>query len=804
MNRTSSYLRYLIERGAYDRYGPLWSTPERLSRIDHEFTVISDLGFEGYFIILADIVQYCRDNQIPYGPGRGSVGGSFIAYLVGITEVDSLEWELIFERFLTHDRIGFPDVDLDFSQERRQEVIDYIRATYERDDNVVLQVAAFARSGGRSVIDHMLSAHHEDPDAGAVAAILKKCLPPGNITGGTKQSRELAWWLEEGHGDRVKFREVATKSGWLDSMLKLDGMYTHLARHAAGVVILHSSDQAVMPTTSADGDTPLTGYDMYDLDRLGYLKIDVLGLRTLDVVSEAHRFSGGSGGTNDLMKIWSEHRDDPEPYELLQNAESLGIFQMETAGYRRTLKSFQPNCFEHVVQLNALYRPGALDYTDEDTGLNMVDTFIERRHGRDPVLYRDRRLEPILSNTHGVILYQEQAMRVATDLAGFSAEDADKLRKAIGKKKIDQMDKLKTRFMEGCASNGVSVEDATAVWDNIAAAARYSWNKSHAVAYAIITWFTIWFKYSEPAAFYAALFNSYDDDKDRMSGALGEARQKVEIGPPDINIAESEFKVREGTVVFGLNGIRGLGEANRALIAEERLIPFGSYSDFCLRLPSIPISIKLALVRCGAFDQLEDRKWLLSYCDKTGNSDKKWTVAEHINHNRTLKTPRPVPDDLTPPEDSELASGEYGSIGFYIKYSPFGDVEHALKRTRNCWGGEVQQVTKKKDKNGNDMAMFTLLEPEMTRKRVVVFSSVWNRVARYVEAGSHVLLDGKLDGDSILLNRVWQPEDLRHFTKATITDKAGATSVEKLPSAPNDKAETVAALERSGYKLLLT
>ncbi len=805
VSRTSDYLRFLIEVGAHERYGPEWNTPERRERIDHEYGVITDLGFEGYFIILADIIKFCRSSDLPYGPGRGSVGGSLVAYLLGITEVDPLEWDLMFERFLTDDRIGFPDVDLDFSQERRQEVIDYIRDTYERDDNVVLQVAAFARSGGRSVIDHMYSARSQtDPDAGATAAILKKCLPPGNITGGTKQARELAWWLENGHGDRRQFREVAETAGWLDDMLKLDGMYTHLARHAAGVVILHKSDKALMPTTSADGETQLTGYDMYDLDRLGYLKIDVLGLRTLDVISEAHRLSGGSGGTSDLMKIWREHKDDPEPYELLQQAESLGIFQMETAGYRRTLKSFQPNCFDHIVQLNALYRPGALDYTDPETGLNMVETFIERRHGRDVATFKDPRLEPILGDTHGVILYQEQAMKIAVALAGFSAKDADRLRKAIGKKKKDQMAKLMTQFIEGCVANGVSEKSAKEIWENIAAAARYSWNKSHAVEYGIITWFTLWFKYHEPAAFYAALLNSYDSDKDRMSEALGEARQRVEIQPPDVNVAASEFTVKDGRIVFGLNGIRGLGEANRQQIVEERLIPFGSFNDFCMRLPSLPISIKLSLIRCGAFDQLDDRKTLLSVCDKAGNSEKRWTVAEHVNHNRNLKTPRPIPEELEPPSTTELAEGEFSSIGFYIKYSPFADVEHALRRTSACWGGEIASVNKKKDKNGNEMAMFTLLEPAMTRKRVVVFSSVWGRVQRYVAKGNHVLLDGKLDGDTILLNRIWEPEDLRHFTKAVITDTSGDTTVEKLPSSQNEKAEVVAGLERSGYTLNLT
>lgn len=490
-NRTELYLRYLVAVGMIDRYGPGWETTERTERLRHELSVIEENGFSAAFIMLADVLDFCRRERIPSGPGRGSVGGSYVAYAVGIHEVDSLEWGLLFERFLNPARVSFPDVDIDVSQAHRARVVRHIIDTHQQKGQAVLQVGAFVRAGARAVIDLVLAARAQsDPDAAyAVATTLKRCLPEtGNVTGGVKVARELSWWIENGHGDKEGFQNVAREAGWLEDLLLLDGMFTHLGRHAAGVVILGERDLANLPLLSIrdqDGESvPVTGYDMYALDDLGYLKWDVLGLRTLDVLAEAHRFAGGSGETRDLLALWRAHRDDPDVHALLSDADTVGIFQMETDGYRRTLRAFQPTTFTDIVHLNALYRPGALGFREQlpdgSEGRNMVEMFIDRRHGREAIDYSDPRLQPILESTNGVLLFQEQTMRIARELAGFSLAQADQLRKAIGKKRPEEMAALMPLWQAGTADLDPAVRDA--IWRNIEASARYSWNQSHCLA----------------------------------------------------------------------------------------------------------------------------------------------------------------------------------------------------------------------------------------------------------------------------------------------------------------------------------
>ncbi len=834
--RIRLYLRYLIHKGGINRYGWGWETPERLERIETELEVIEEFNFSSYFIMLAEILDFCRREQIPYGPGRGSVGGSFVCYLVGIHEIDSIEFELSFERFLNRDRISYPDVDIDVSQRDRPRVIEFIQERMGRDGNTVLQVAAFARAGGRRTIDNMLSALGQtDPSAGATAENLKKCLPKGgNITGGTKQARELAWWLENGHGDKKRFREIAEQAGWLDTMLMIDGMFTNLAKHAAGVVILNPEDLKRLPMCSTDGEAMMTGFDMYALDALEYLKWDILGLRTMDIVSDANKFDGGNGTTPELMDIWREHRDDPEPYELLSEGDTFGIFQFDTPGFRKTVRDFKPTCFDHLVQLTALYRPGMLDYQRPEDGKNMVEVYIERRHGREVVTYPDPDLKPVLESTYGIMLYQEQLMKTAQVIAGFTGPEADTLRKAVGKKLKSVLDELKPKFYEGARARGKQEAVIEQIWLNIEAAARYSWNKSHAAFYGAITWFSAWYK-TKPPCFYPALFNSFDKDKDpeKLANGIAEARQRTEIIPPDVNVAEGGF-LRDGdSIVFGFNGISGMGEKTRDMVLTERLIggPFQDFEDLCMRLPSLSVSIKLALIRCGAFDRIDSREKLLAETQKPGNGKKCaqcegtghyipdgieiecekcegkgaipviWTVAQHINHNRNLKTPRPVPPvwELKPPTATSIAQGELDTMGFYISATPLEAVGKALARCPkgNTWGGEIASVRTKNDRRGREMAFFTILTPALTKERITMFSSVYDRYGGMLEKGRQVLLRGREDGGSILCDAVWDPNDVRHFKKAKIERGSNKETVDV------ENTKQILELERAGYTVKL-
>lgn len=846
--RTEQYLQYLVERGATRRYGPLWAVddPRRSARIDHELEVINELGFASFFLILYDVMEFCRRAEIPYGPGRGSVGGCYIAYLLGIHEVDSIEYELTFARFLTRNRVGLPDVDIDFSQRRRGEVIDYITETYGDRGYQVLQVAAFTRAGARGTIDAVLAAQREvqPHTADSTALTLRNMLPEGNVTGGTKQARELGFWLYGGTDEptgskQEEFEKQAEQAEWLDPLLKLDGFYQNISRHAAGVVILSEEDLDVMPRagTGKKGEwVQTTGYDMYDLDALKYMKMDILGLRTLDVVADAHKFVGGSGSTPDLMEIWRENKDDQSVYPMFSKGDTLGIFQMETAGYRRTLRDFQPDCFEHIVHLNALYRPGALDYERESDGKNMVEVFIDRRHDREPADYPHPLLENILQETHGVFLYQEQSMLAVQILAGFDDAGADELRKGIGKKRAEVIAALETRFREGCIANGITDKGVMdRVWENISAAARYSWNKAHSVEYGIITWLTAWFKVHHPAAFYAALLNSYanaSNKAERQTGIIAEARQRCTISPPDINVAHEGFTVRDDAVVFGLSGLKGIGEANRQAILEERVIPFGSFKDFCYRLPSLPISMKKTLIEAGAFDRLDDRAELLSdvakagkptleecedckgegfigdpnepclKCEGVGEIEKPqlWTVADHINHNRKLKKPRPIPPIESRPTAAELANRELESIGFYVSQDPLGDVTHVLSRcgAGNHWGGEIEHIYRKKDKNGNEMATLTVLTPSLAKLRVVIFASNWPQ-NRWIEKGDRIIIRGRESGDDVLADRVFKLDTVEHFRKISATRNGDDAEWHAF----DGKLDTILGLESAGYEVRL-
>jgi DNA polymerase III subunit alpha len=881
LDRVNQYLRYLVEVGGLRRYGrPDWKTPERTERLEYELGVIEAADYSSTFIMLADVMDFCRRENILVGPGRGSAGGSYVCYCVGIHDADSIEWDLPFERFLNPERVSFPDVDVDVSQRDRQRVLKYIVEKYSRDDQVVLQVGAFVRAGGRAVVDLVATAMAQDDlNAWATATNLKKCFPDkGSITGGQKIQRELHAWLfeEKGHGDKEQFLAIAMQAGWIvheaegcvveegeaceepthygGPLLKLDSMFTHLGKHAAGVVILSKDDLPLIPTVEVRDDDgghfTVTAYDMYALDDLAYLKWDWLGLRTLDVIADAHRFIGGDGSRESLIALWEEHRDDPAPYPMLQEADTVGIFQMETDGYRRTLRDFKPTEFEHIVQLVALYRPGAIDYRRED-GKNMVQVFIDRMHGREPVTYDHPSLRPILEKTHGIILYQEQSMLIARALAGFTLAQADALRKAIGKKRPEEMAKLVPLWEEGVRRNGIEPAVAQRVWSNIEAAARYSWNRSHAVLYAIITWWTAWFKSVHPAAFYAAEINSREKKKEVQANVIGEARQHTTFRPPDVNVAEDRFIVEDDEIVFGLNGLKGMGDAGRNELLVERMIngPFASYEDFCTRLPSFQINLKLALIKCGAFDRLESRehllaqipkgagvKWLLTFecgctkklpkpvapheaiemtCAKKGPEHEgmvgvsceeifeTWTVAEHINHNRNLKTPRPLPEDLSAyvfPTDTQLAAGEMEAMGYYISAVPLAAVTKALARhSPNVIGGEVGKVTLKIDRNSDEYGLIQLITPTLTKQTLMMFASNWRVFGSRIEQGAQLLFRGREDGGKFLADACWPPDDVRHFKLVKVW-RDGA----KPETRPFDgEIDTLRALESAGFKVRL-
>lgn len=781
----------------------------RITRLERELRVIEKLGFASYFLILADIMDHCREVGIVYGPGRGSVGGCYAAFALGIHEVDSLEHDLLFERFLDEGRATWPDIDLDFSQRDRQKVLDYIREEIGGNGMTVLQVAAFARAGARSVVDMVAAAKSDtQDDAFEIAEIIRKKIPDGTkMTGGAKaddgefhycwriptEEEDWATYIERNPEEykswapwkRELWAEVE-RWGWLDDIRVLDGIQTHLAKHAAGVVLLAESDLGRLPQCGSEDSTAkewrvLTGYDMYSLEALDYLKYDILGLRTLDLLGDAHKYTGGGGSTEDLMRVWRETsrpgEEDQATIELFQKADTLGVFQVETAGFRHLLKEFQPETFEHIVQMNALYRPGALDFQRAD-GLNMVEVFTRRKNKVEGVHYDfvelTNAVKPILAETQGIILYQEQSMKIARDVCDFTPKESDELRKAIGKKRRDLMDKFKGQFIGALTGKGWQQQAAESLWGNIEAAARYSWNKSHSVEYGILTWLCGYFKANHPEAFYTAYINSWSSDAERQAEGIGEARQRCKIAPPDINIAQADYTVADGAIVFGLNGIKGIGESNRTEIIGEREVygPYLDFTDFHRRLPSVPINMKTSLIQCGAFDRTDHREYLLGVVERAPDKDgnpRYWTVAEFLKHNAGLKKPRPVPGPLEVqmPTPQELAEAELETIGFYVSNDPMSDVTQALARLDHSihWGGTIESVRFKIDRNGGNMAMVTMLGNDLNKKRLVIFSSVLPRCRPMLEKGLRVIVRGRSDGGSILVDGMFTPGDYRHIQK---------------------------------------
>lgn len=741
--------------GARAVFGQDWAKDEAVvERLKTELDLIRTKQFSAYFLMLSIFIQRVREAGIPVGPGRGSSGGSLVAYVLGITRVNPLKYDLLFSRFLSEERTELPDVDVDFSQVRRQEVLDLARDLFGHDRTI--QIGAFQRYGWKASIEIIgRIAGMDDDEINELRNLI-----PANILGGRKIARELAFICEE----------VPSVQQWMDdhpkyaeALLAADGGYQHMTRHAAGILVMDPTSRDLVPLASPDGEVLVTGWDMYDIERLNLLKLDFLGIRTLDIIQNACDWAG-----IDPDDIDHDTMDDATK-EHFAAGDTLGVFQLEGWGYTKLCQSLKPWEFEHVAALNALYRPGCLEAyvwvrdgkvldDVEDASLepedkatkriNMVDLYVERLHQRVELTYAHPMLEPILGSTQGIILYQEQAMRIAVDFAGFTENEADKLRKAIGKKRKKDMEALEPKFIQGVVSNvpfGDEARDrrlAHLLWDNIAAASRYSWNKSHSVAYGIITFRCMWLKANYPVAWYAALLRSLND-KDKIAQVIGEMRNAgVKLVPPNINESGVDFDVSgrgdDGAVRFGFGGISGLGDSVALKIAEGRQDgPFVSLKDFYLRCPAVPVNIVESLIGAGAFDDLSE--------DAAAGHDRAWllTNARTIKANTKLKKKQhPMAEELL--SKQEVMEKEREILGFFISMDPFSEIRETISQypAESVLMGTVNGIRTKVDKNGNTMAFLTVDHPDMGRCSATVFSSIWTN-CHNVKRGKIVVMQGK-------------------------------------------------------------
>ncbi|HEX7629843.1 MAG TPA: DNA polymerase III subunit alpha, partial [Candidatus Methylomirabilis sp.] len=526
----------LAEDGLRKRYPT--PSPEAVERLNRELEVIKKMGFAGYFLVVWDFISYARSRGIPVGPGRGSAAGSLVAYSLAITNIDPLRYGLLFERFLNPERISMPDMDIDFCDERRDEVIEYVRKKYGAEN--VSQIITFGTLGAKAVIRDVARAMGMAYSEGdKIAKMVPNTL---NIS------------LDDAIKDSAPLKQAIEKSPEVAELIEtakvLEGLTRHASTHAAGVVI--SSEPLIehVPLYKGAKGEVTTQYSMTAIEKIGLLKMDFLGLRTLTVIMNTVKLIQQSRGIT--VNVDDIPHEDPAVFQLLGEAKTFGVFQLESSGMRDLLRQLRPTCIEDIVALVAMYRPGPME---------QIPKFIERKHGRTKVEYEHPLMEAVLKETYGIMVYQEQVMRIASDLGGFSLGEADILRRAMGKKSAELMAEQRKKFVDGAIKRGIAEKKADKIFSLMEQFAGYGFNKSHAAAYAIIAYQTAYLKANYPVEFMAALLTSETNDTDKIVKYIEECRTMgIEVLPPDVNESSSDFTVVEGKVRFGLVAVKNVGE----------------------------------------------------------------------------------------------------------------------------------------------------------------------------------------------------------------------------------------------------
>jgi len=582
-----AYLRELCEKGIVRRYGAEPSAEAR-ERLEFELGVIGEMGFDAYFLIVWDYVKFAKDSGIAVGPGRGSAAGSIVSYVLGITDIDPLRYDLLFERFLNPGRKSMPDIDMDFSVARREEVIDYVADKYGRDR--VAQIITFGTMAARAAVRDAARVMGKPYAVGdKIAKMIPEQAPPATFSQAMLPGGEL----KQAYDADAEVKEVVDLARSLEGLIRNDSI------HAAAVVISDKPLTEYLPLQQKGDAELVTQFDMNDVAKLGLLKMDFLGLRNLDVIEAALEIIEKTDGV--CIEIDQLPLDDEKTYTMLARGDSTGVFQFESTGMKEALRDVRPTQFEDLIAIVALYRPGPMQY---------IPAYARNKKDPASVVYDHEALRPILEPTHGVTIYQEQYMAIARRVGGFSPAQADDLRKAISKKNKRLMATLKEPLMEGLASSGVPPAVSNKLWANFEATGDYSFNKSHAACYALISYRTAWLKANYPVEYMAALISSVMNTKDKVPFYVHQCRELgIEVLPPDVNESDVGFTVVEGKIRFGLNAVKGVGRgAIEEIIAARAAEPFTSIYDFCARVDSQMANKRAleALIRSGAFDSTGD------------------------------------------------------------------------------------------------------------------------------------------------------------------------------------------------------
>jgi DNA polymerase III subunit alpha len=652
---------------------------EYRERLDEELEIICQKGFPSYFLIVQDFINWAKKQAIPVGPGRGSAAGSLVAYSLKITNLDPIRYKLLFERFLNVERESLPDIDVDFCYNRREEVIRYVSAKYGVDS--VAQITTFGTMKAKAVIrDVGRALGMAYGDADRIAKLIPDELKM-TLTKALEKEPQLRGLM---NGDPRIARLI-------DISRRLEGLSRHASTHAAGIVISDKPMDEYLPLYRGKNGEVVTQYDMKKVEEVGLIKFDFLGLKTLTVIEDTLQLARSGG--KEVPDLDTLPLDDLQTYELLGRGETDGVFQLESSGMRRVLVDLRPNCFEDVIALLALYRPGPLES-------GMVTDFIQRKHKETKVEYAHPTLEPILKETYGVILYQEQVMHIAQVLANYSLGDGDILRRAMGKKDPAVMAKQRSKFLEGARSNGIPEETANNIFDLMEMFAGYGFNKSHSAAYALISYQTAYLKTHFPAEFMAALMTSEVSNTDKVITHVSACRQTgLDILPPDVNRSQRHFSVEEECIRYGLSGIRNVGDGAIETIIEERDKngPFVSLLDFCQRVNLRKVTKRVIehLIKSGAMDCLGcPRAWLMTGMDRvvaTAQKSAKDSTRGQLSLMALVpETPCKLPGlgletgetAMEDWEDEERLVFEKEALGFYLSGHPLLPFEPEMRRRR--------------------------------------------------------------------------------------------------------------------------
>jgi len=739
------YLKTLCQAGLKERK---FETPlqEVLKRLDYELGIIKQTGFAHYFLIVADFVNWAKENGIVVGPGRGSAAGSLVSYLLNITDIDPLKYDLLFERFLNPERISMPDIDLDFADDRRDEVIEYVRNKYGQ--NHVAQIITFGTMAARAAIRDVgrtLDYSYNFCDQ------IAKMIPFGTtLERAIYESPEL----------HSSYESDENTKRLIDMAMKLEGVARHASTHAAGVVITKQDINNLVPCQhpTQNDQTIVTQYEMHAIEDLGLLKMDFLGLKTLTVIQNTlNQIKESTGEEIDLANL---PLDDRKTFQLLREANSTGVFQLESSGMKRYLRELKPNQFEDIIAMVALYRPGPIEFIPE---------FIARKRGYKKVKYLHPLLKPILENTYGIMVFQEQLMLIARDLAGFTPLEADVLRKAVGKKIKKLLDEQKEKMIEGMTKNEIDKQIANRIWQTIEPFAQYGFNAAHATCYALIGYQTAFLKAHYGTEFMAALMTSEQNDIERIAFLVEECQQmNIKVLPPNINQSDQNFtKAGDRIIHFGLKAVKNVGHNVVQSIVEERKQngPFKSIADFIERVESKDLNKKSleSLIKCGALDNFGERNQLLASLEQMLNLARETQKAKQngqvslFTDQTKITLPSLKMTTAMAASKKECLSWEKELLGLYISEHPLKDYQQRLAKLalpcqklsnnqighRVRIGGIINKIQKINTRAGQLM-LFVEIEDLSGRIETLVFPNVLEQTATAWQEEKIVLVSGRL------------------------------------------------------------